>query len=302
MKQHVIAAAVDKVLAPAPSQTSAESPLRNHHHHPMCNSSDSEILQIVELSDLLQLADDDDDENKRKCCSGIPISCADNRVGDNNNSNSHGQLIDFKAEEKCDVTPENLKKSDLEGDSLLIDLRGSFSDGLAEMTQLCDTTTAACSAGDQLTLLDLDEPLPAPEKPQAFTISFGDEQRSEEQKQKYEKMFERFQNKRSHHRRGQSMSKVDLQLSKSASQDSQAPSPAMTSSGISSSSSSAARTGPSRLAKTPSSAKLPRKTFSEPSSKVCNSICFSFHISSQHHFVWFQLNSVWHTWITLLPL
>lgn len=266
---------MDKVLAPQPvtkhNNNQTASPLRPS----ACNNniitdgggsgtgshrgapSTTEILQIVELSDLLQLS-----ESSKKCL----VQC-----------NAVAPLIDLRVDEKCDVTPENLKKCDQEEeeDGFLIDLRGSSDGGLGGAMQFCDMRSGAAgrehnggdaAAGVQLTLLDLDEPpvaAPAPEKAKAFTISFCDGERSEEQKQKYEKMFERFQNKRSH-RRGQSMSRVDVELSKSASQDSQA----------------TPKSGAhNRLAKTPSSAKLPRKTFSEPSSKVCRvtlDLCSTF--------------------------
>lgn len=276
--------AENKVLAPTTTTTTtttSASPLQtvcNNNNNSNRNKSSGappsdheNHLQIVELSDLLLLANAD----------GHPadgLKNISNAVGD--------QLIDF-ASEKCDVTPENLKKSDQEDvgvgsssrdDSLLIDLGDD--DGAsasAMMTQFCDKTKATDDV--QLTLLDLDEPPPPPAaepvKPKAFTISFGEEERSQEQKQKYEKMFERFQNKR--HRRGQSLSKVDVELSKSASQDSQTGTPhheqqkpesTATSTTASTSTTTAIKPG-QRLAKTPSSAKLPRKTFSEPSAKVC---------------------------------
>lgn len=302
---------VDKVLAPniaSPPQNQCNNNNNNNSGEPAAAPATAEILQIVELSDLLLLDDNQSRERdrdvQRTFGKSMPISDSKNNSvgGGDNNNYGHGQLIDFRAE-KCDVTPENLKKSDhdeavsgssllLDEDSLLIDLRsvgvsGSFS---GNAMQFCDTTKAKgdCDAADtacsvQLTLLDLDDPPPVqavvPDKPQAFTISFGEGERSEEQKQKYEKMFERFQNKRSHqqHRRGQSLSKVDVvDLSKSASgQDTPSAGQATTTTTSTTTSNSKA-TGPNRLTKTPSSAKLPRKTFSEPSSKVCNvcnSIC-----------------------------
>lgn len=321
--------AVDKVLAPVSPSPLLQNACNNKSYNnnksncsgaPAPTTTDSEILQIVELSDLLLL-----DSQNNHLPGILPIDKNTNNLvgGDNNNSNSHGQLIDF---EKCDVTPENLKKSDQEvsDDSLLIDLGGSVcgpavasnsdSSNMLMMMQFCDTTTNAngdCDQVDssaassvQLTLLDLDDPPPPPqpEKPKAFTISFGDGERSEEQRQKYEKMFERFQNKRSNHRRGQSLSKVDVELTKSGSaaiiQEA--------------STSSSKPTGPNKLTKTPSSAKLPRKTFSEPSSKVCNSICSDFnlitiivpHLVNHNifivviHFVQIEY-CLWHTWITL---
>lgn len=313
--------AVDKVLAPASPSPLLQNACNYNNNKSNCSgapattTTDSEILQIVELSDLLLL----DSQNNH-----LPIDKNSLVGSDNNNSNSHGQLIDF---EKCDVTPENLKKSDQEvsDDSLLIDLGGSVcgpgasnsdSSNMLMMMQFCDTTTSAkgdCDQVDsnaassvQLTLLDLDDPPPPPqpEKPKAFTISFGDGdgERSEEQRQKYEKMFERFQNKRSNHRRGQSLSKVDVELTKSGS------------AAVIQEAATASNkpTGPNKLTKTPSSAKLPRKTFSEPSSKVCSSICSDFinliaivpHLVNHNnsifviHFVQIEYG-LWHTWITL---
>lgn len=192
---------------------------------------DPEPLQIVELGD--------HHIDGPLAVKGAML--ATNSVTATTTRKGHGheipELIDFAAE-KSDVTPENLQKRDQD---LLIDLDA---EDAASAPIDCDTTDSSV----QLTLLDLDEPPPAavqPEKSKAFTISFGDEQRSQEQKQKYEKMFERFQNKR--HKRGQSLSKVEVVV--------EAEVPAVR---------PANRVAP----KTPSSAKLPRKTFSEPSSKV----------------------------------